>query len=832
MGIDGPSSLDGHDDDAASAPWERPPQWNRDDAEATRAADLIARLAGPTPRRRRQRDDGSAVSASDLIAALSDDAAAAADLSDHDVPEVVAVDADEVDSGAIADDSSADVIEGIIVAEDLIAEDTDDAGIIDAGAADEDTSGPDATDQDAIGKVGSVGAASDLTEDSAATVIDVDMSAVTAQAEADSSDFVVAPDVPVTAAQSADDSHITGGLDPFLLAAMSRTTPSREAAAADTGGPGGTGDDSGGSGNGPGGPNNFDGSDNGDDGGAHGGASHHGWVMAGRVMAAVLAVVLLVAAGTEWVIKMRAEAGLAENQISALDPTTEQHAPATAEDAPAPPTEQTAEPEPVSYEAENILIIGTDARHSEEDIALAGRDDSPGGADVAMVAHFSEDRSHVTVVSIPRDMYIPAPTCQAWDGETGTMYEWDFESPYSMWRLTSTYSAGGPKCTVRGVQNISGLHINRVIVIDFSGFTKIVDSLGGITVNACVPVIDRKLGTVLPEAGKQHINGKQALNLVRARKVQGDTESDLARIRRQQKVMSTMLRDATAANVLLNPAKLDNVLQSFVQSVQTDNVTIDNLLDIAQSLGNLNPKRVTFYTLPTTPDPDGVGLHPDDRAEIIWQALRNDKALPGEVTTPPTASTTASPTPVTELVESEVTSKTTRSADLPNRLTVSPHDIDVQVVNVTGRGGVATAVRNKLTPLGYSIPDSALLLPPGQVNEKVTIEFATSNYAAALTVAASFGQATLVPDDSLGSRVRILLGSSYDNAVSSVKVGDKVPAALAKDLKKIVPSVVETVTSTVTSTVVTTPEITSTAPVTDDEAAKLTSINAGAGDCI
>ena len=114
---------------------------------------------------------------------------------------------------------------------------------------------------------------------------------------------------------------------------------------------------------------------------------------------------------------------------------------------------------------------------------------------------------------------------------------------------------GGPACTVRAVQQLTGLRIDRVIGIDFAGFKAMVDAVGGVQVNICQPIIDTELGTVIPTVGQQVITGDTALNLVRARQVHGDPTGDLGRIRRQQIVLSALLREVTSAGTLLSPAK-------------------------------------------------------------------------------------------------------------------------------------------------------------------------------------------------------------------------------------------------------------------------------------
>lgn len=599
------------------------------------------------------------------------------------------------------------------------------------------------------------------------------------------------------------------------------------------------------------------GSDQADDGDDLVSATGHGpsgasWQVAGRVLVAMLAVVALLVAGTGWVIKLRADNALADRQISALNPSDTNISSPTVDptatgdiDAAAHITGPVV---PENLEAENILILGSDDRPKAADAALGGANRDPGGSDVVMVAHLTADRSHITVVSIPRDTYIQAPTCKAWDYSKDELSDEDFTSPYSLWRINSTYAAGGAPCTVKAVQEMTGLRIDRVIVIDFAGFATMVDALDGIDVNACRPIIDGQLGTVLPVAGVQHIDGKQALDLVRARKVEGDSTSDIARIKRQQKVLSTILKQMTTAGVLLNPVKLDSVLQAFVQNVSTDNVTIDSLVDIAQSLGDLNPRRVTFFTLPTVPDSNGVGLHATDGAPLIWEALREDKPLPGEVTDPvtPTTPSTAPTTPMTTIpqdpITSLVTSVVTTTPDAPQMLSVDPRDVDLQIVNVANRGLVATNAQQALESVGFRFGSADLLRLDGQNQSGYTVEYSAENRAAALTVAAAVPGATLVEKSGLGNRVRLLIGTSFDaesfmSAVRSVAAGDPVPSALS--------TTPEPVTTTVTSTVVTTPPplTVPVTPTTDPAAtsassaptlgsADLTSVNAGSAGCI
>lgn len=370
---------------------------------------------------------------------------------------------------------------------------------------------------------------------------------------------------------------------------------------------------------------------------------HRGWLIAGRTLIAALAVLVLLGTGLEWTIKARADAGLQDRKIQSV---------LTDDSNIVTPTQTPAQSDK-TYAAENILLLGSDSRAGANGNASnndGSIDTSVSQSDTLMVAHVSADREHVTVVSIPRDLQVDAPQCKQWSNGVVS----DTEQPITegeQWKITNAYAVGGPACTVRAVQQLTGLRIDRVIGIDFSGFKAMVDAVGGIQVNICKPIVDAELNTVIPTAGEQIVTGDKALDLVRARKVKGDPTGDLGRIRRQQVVLSALLRQVTSAGTLLNPSTLNSFLQAFVQSTYTDNVTIDDLVALAQSFGTLDPAKITFYTLPThisESDPDALALD-TETAHAVFQAMIEDLPLPGQprAATSSAASTTSARTPPT-----------------------------------------------------------------------------------------------------------------------------------------------------------------------------------------
>ncbi len=534
-------------------------------------------------------------------------------------------------------------------------------------------------------------------------------------------------------------------------------------------------------------------------------------------MLAVAAVVTLVVVGLEWNIEQRAQQGLAAHAVAAIN-LSDPHistaaAPRSSFAARGAPVRHTGVAAPVApvklYPPENILLIGSDTRAGSATAAFGNA--GTGGvanSDTIMIAHISADRQHVTVLSLPRDTMIPAPTCNLWDATTGKYSDQKQPiTPGERFHLSSTFSVGGPRCVVTAVQALTGLGITRMIGIDFVGFQAMVNALGGVTVNICRPVVDTEIGTVVPKAGIQTIFGFQALNLVRARHVIGDNASDLSRIRRQQVVLSAILRQVSSAGTLLNPSKLDRFLQAFTTNTFTDNVSVADLVTLAGSLGSLDPGHVTFYTLPTVDDPSTAGaLDPDPRtAPAVFSALINDQPLPGQ--SPPG---TAKPTP-------KRSSPTPTRTSAPTAAAVRPADVDLQIYNLTGRAGVAGTTQQALGTFGFNVADGQLVRSAGHTQEPVTVLYSAGNRAAADTVVAAIPGSTAILTPGLGVTVRLMLGTSYTGRTAAVTLATASSS----------PASSTTATPTPTTTATSTPA----APPTTLKSADLASVNAGASSC-
>lgn len=107
-----------------------------------------------------------------------------------------------------------------------------------------------------------------------------------------------------------------------------------------------------------------------------------------------------------------------------------------------------------TYAAENVLLLLTDTRPTGNSSAGTGNATAGvgGSSDTTMVVHFSADRQHVSVLSIPRDTMIPAPACKAWNPTTGAVSNTASSMPPGQQFLfNSAYAVGGPSCTTAAV---------------------------------------------------------------------------------------------------------------------------------------------------------------------------------------------------------------------------------------------------------------------------------------------------------------------------------------------------------------------------------------------
>ncbi|GAB3962203.1 hypothetical protein GCM10029978_017080 [Actinoallomurus acanthiterrae] len=308
----------------------------------------------------------------------------------------------------------------------------------------------------------------------------------------------------------------------------------------------------------------------------------------------------------------------------------------------------------------NVLLIGSDQRNGAN--AKYGRDVGE-RSDTMILLHLSPGGSKAVGISFPRDSMVQLPQCKSTTGHT---------IPAHLGMINESFNNGGAGCTWHTIETLTGIRIDHFAKVDFSGFKRVVDALGGVKI--CLPkrVADKSSKLYL-SAGRHTVKGEQALAYVRMRHGLGDG-SDLGRIKRQQKFLGAVVKAATSNGTLTNPSKLLSFLDAMTKSVTTDkDFTVDEMKKVAGSVQGMSAGKVQFITVPWGPyptDPNRIAWKQPD-ANNLFSAIRNDNKV--ESTTP------------------------------AKKVNLQPSQVKVRVLNGTTTPGLAARAGDQLTQRGYQV---------------------------------------------------------------------------------------------------------------------------------
>ncbi|MCP3799130.1 LCP family protein [Allokutzneria sp. A3M-2-11 16] len=443
-----------------------------------------------------------------------------------------------------------------------------------------------------------------------------------------------------------------------------------------------------------------------------------------RSVAVAVAALVFAVVGTGWVTKVWVDGQLREVDALDQDSSAILH-------------------KDKQYGAENFLMVGSDTRANARAEDGVGNEVISEGArsDTVMIAHVPADRKRVVMVSFPRDLNTQIPDCNSWDPKTGKTT--NKKVPGSKQKLNAAYAIGGPKCLTKLVQNLSGLHINHFVAIDFQGFKAMVDAVKGVEICVSKPMKDAEIGVVIPDAGKQTINGDAALSYVRARKVEGDTTGDYGRIRRQQAFLSSLLRKAMSGQVLTSPSRLSDFASAFAKATYGENIGVSQLLTLGESLNGLEAGRVTFTTVPTTTTKlENNSFREDLRTEAtkaLFTAIINKAPLPGEK-----PSSNGSPDP---------------QAGGPVGPPPTAKEVPVQVLNGSSKPRLAESTADSLRRAGFQVVNVS---GAGEQVQRTVIRYSAERALHAKVLQDVVSGAVLEEVPNMGGAVRLLLGPEFE----------------------------------------------------------------------
>jgi LCP family protein required for cell wall assembly len=375
--------------------------------------------------------------------------------------------------------------------------------------------------------------------------------------------------------------------------------------------------------------------------------------------------------------------------------------------------------------AQNILLVGDDHRPANASPALlaqlsTGQDGGGTNTDTVMLMHLPAGGGAPTVISFPRDSWVDIP-----GNGKGKL-----NSAFSIGARNGGGDAGGMRLLIKVVQNVTGLTVDHFVRVSMVGFYDIANVLGPLQVCLNQAAHDPYSGTDLP-AGVSTLNAKQALSFVRQR--HGLPRGDLDREVRQQYFLSAELHKVLSAGTLLNPIKQQHLLSAVSSALETDKGL--NLLSLAANVQGLSPDKVHFTTIPVAGTPtitDAAG----NRVAVV----KIDSA--------------AVPSFIAQVV-GQPDSYTKAEAAAPDTVTV-------QVVNGTGRPGLAASSSAALEKLGFHVVAPS----NGTTQTATTITYPAGQEAQAKAVAAHVPGATVSASTSV-RRVTLTLGSDGRTVASS-----------------------------------------------------------------
>ncbi|MEU5431892.1 LCP family protein [Streptomyces sp. NPDC020719] len=399
---------------------------------------------------------------------------------------------------------------------------------------------------------------------------------------------------------------------------------------------------------------------------------------------------------------------------------------------------------PAATSGSNVLVIGTDARTDGNSDLGGGDKDDIGRSDTAFVLHTYADQKHAIAVSIPRDTLVDIPPCRLPDGSwTKEQHNTMFNSAYSVGETAK----GNPACTQNTVEKLTGLRVDHTVVVDFKGFAKMTQAVGGVPV--CLPqdVYQKDLnpnratrGDQIFAKGPQTVAGQKALDYVRIRHGIGDG-SDIGRIKRQQAFVAALLKKVKSDG--LNPTRLLPLADAATKSLTVDPGlgSARKMLSFAMSLKSVDLHNTKFVTVPWRYQGERVAIvHPD--AEALWAALKADRTLDGQDASghhDEQAAASASPSP-------GATGQ------------LSGKGISVAVYNGTTVTGLASRAADTLTEHGFTVTSTATAV--SQSHQNTAIKYASGNKDQADTVARLFPGAD-VEQSPTATGISVILGTTY-----------------------------------------------------------------------
>ena len=398
---------------------------------------------------------------------------------------------------------------------------------------------------------------------------------------------------------------------------------------------------------------------------------------------------------------------------------------------------------------ENILMVGSTSRCAltvqNPAYGLCSQGVNGVNSDVIMILHADPAHHRLALLSLPRDLFIPNARSTGANKVDAGLFQ-------------------GLTQLVAAVEEDFGIPIQHAVSLNFDQFANIVNALGGINMSFPMSVFDAESGLNVQAATCVHLNGTQALEVVRARHLQYDSDtsssyaedwpqenlSDLARIRRDHEFLR-VLGAAVAKQGLGNPLTDLNLINSVKSDLTFDQSwSVSDMANLVLAFHSINIASVPQLTLPVevVTDPDGAGgslnYQGGSYGDVEFPSQSQDQSAINQVLGigPDTSSMTGTPLP-------------------------APGAVTVSVVNGTGAYNQATDTSQSLAALGFHMVGVGDASPVGDVSETVVYygSRAPAVVAAAQAVVRSMTGSVIMGYDPTqvtdGAQVTVVTGTQF-----------------------------------------------------------------------
>lgn len=388
----------------------------------------------------------------------------------------------------------------------------------------------------------------------------------------------------------------------------------------------------------------------------------------------------------------------------------------------------------------NILVLGVDERS-----------DDVGRSDTMMVFMVDTKTEQVNLLSVPRDTRVKIP---------GHGYD----------KINHAYAWGGHKLSMQAVEDLLGISIDYYVIVNFSGFCKIVDAIGGVDIN-----VEKRMFyqdpydnlTIDLYPGLQHMDGKTAIQYARYR----DSEGDIGRIERQQKFVKAVLKEVTSPAII---TRIPAILRE-VSSTVVSNMSMPEMLNFAKLLNNAQKLGLKAQMVPGTPAyvqdisywlPDVVALRKyvaevqetplqtKDISETKQLAETYQQSIPKEMEIKEPLPTYDKDKLTDKKEDAEKAKQETAKPPANDKLTVA-------VVNASGNANAGTKIASLLKARGFEVVS---LSNSTQVTEKssVTSYSKDSAVSSKLTGLPFDYTVQIKPDDTKSVKALVVIGKNYE----------------------------------------------------------------------